>query len=93
MNELTLELRGIRNEDEFHDRAAAAFGFPQYYGRNRDAFWDCLTDFVEPTQVRVLNFSTLDDKLRESLADYIMMIEEYASKSNGAFLVVFAGTP
>lgn len=27
----------------------AALGFPDYYGQNLDALWDCLTDLTEPT--------------------------------------------
>lgn len=26
-----------------------ALGFPEYYGQNMDAAWDCLTDLTEPT--------------------------------------------
>jgi RNAse (barnase) inhibitor barstar len=26
-----------------------ALGFPDYYGANLDALWDCLTDLTEPT--------------------------------------------
>lgn len=40
MDELNLDLIGLQSEEEFHDRAAATFDFPHYYGRNRDAFWD-----------------------------------------------------
>jgi hypothetical protein len=29
--------------DAFHDQSAAAFGFPDFYGRNMDAWIDCLT--------------------------------------------------
>ena len=28
-----------------------ALGFPDYYGRNMDAAWDCLTDLTEPTML------------------------------------------
>lgn len=27
----------------------AVLGFPDYYGRNLDALWDCLTDLTAPT--------------------------------------------
>lgn len=29
--------------DAFHDQCAAAFGFPSFYGRNMNAWIDCLT--------------------------------------------------
>lgn len=37
-------LDGVVDEASFHDRIAAAAGFPAYYGSNLDALWDCLTD-------------------------------------------------
>ena len=33
----------IRDWDAFHDQSAAAFGFPAFYGRNMNAWIDCLT--------------------------------------------------
>ncbi len=43
-----LELDGTRmtSREAAHDELAAAFGFPDYYGHNWDAFTDCLGDFV-----------------------------------------------
>jgi RNAse (barnase) inhibitor barstar len=39
-----LDGRKTRSKDEFLDNAAAVLGFPDYFGRNWDAFADCLTD-------------------------------------------------
>jgi len=33
----------IRDWDNFHDVFADAFGFPDFYGRNMDAWVDCMT--------------------------------------------------
>lgn len=32
--------------DEIHEKLKESFGFPDYYGRNWSAFWDCLRDFA-----------------------------------------------
>ena len=40
---------GTESVAEFHELVASALAFPDYYGRNLDALWDCLTDLVEPT--------------------------------------------
>jgi ribonuclease inhibitor len=93
MNELNLNLIGLQSVEEFHDRAAATFDFPAYYGRNRDAFWDCITDFVEPTRVRVGNFHSLPDAVRQTLSAYIEMLKTYESESNGTFSVLIDPAP
>ncbi len=35
----------------FYAEIAAKLGFPNYFGRNLDALWDCLRDVREPTTV------------------------------------------
>lgn len=42
-----LDADAITDWDSFHDACAAAFGFPEVYGRNMDAFIDCLAGLGE----------------------------------------------
>lgn len=37
----------ITSMDLFHDSFAKQAGFPEYYGRNLNAFWDCISTDVE----------------------------------------------
>ncbi|MEL6464325.1 MAG: barstar family protein [Pseudomonadota bacterium] len=39
----------IRSIDDFHDVFAAAFGFPDFYGRNENAWIDCMGDLDNPS--------------------------------------------
>ena len=44
-----LRLNSCRDWGTLHQRIRKAFGFPDYYGENWDAMWDCLTDvFLQP---------------------------------------------
>ena len=38
----------ITDWDSFHDQFAAALGFPAFYGRNMDAWNDCMTYLDDP---------------------------------------------
>jgi RNAse (barnase) inhibitor barstar len=59
---------------------AAAFDFPGYYGKNWDAFWECINDTrqsVMPRKLVVKGFNVLEKRLprdaellRTLLADY-----------------------
>lgn len=42
---------GGRTRDEVMDAFATALEFPDYFGRNLDALWDCLRDVEVPTAV------------------------------------------
>jgi hypothetical protein len=44
-----IDLRRIVDRDSFHDVFAEAFGFPDFYGRNMDAWVDCLTSLDLPS--------------------------------------------
>ena len=45
----TIQVRGLEMRDwqGFHDEFARAFGFPDFYGRNMDAWIDCMTNLDE----------------------------------------------
>lgn len=42
-----LEGKRFAVPDDFHDAISKALGFPDYYGRNLDALWDCLTGGID----------------------------------------------
>jgi ribonuclease inhibitor len=46
MNTLVLDGSLVSSVDNFHVRLAALLEFPDYYGKNLDALWDCLSEYV-----------------------------------------------
>jgi Barstar (barnase inhibitor) len=44
MNVVSIDLGRITDWDSFHDVFSEALGFPAFYGRNMDAWIDCMTD-------------------------------------------------
>ena len=56
-----------RDWGTLHQRIRKAFGFPDYYGENWDAMWDCLTDvFLQPVQRHIVveGFDAMPQELR-----------------------------
>lgn len=43
-----IDADGITDTDSFHCVFASAFGFPDFYGRNMNAWIDCLTSLDDP---------------------------------------------
>lgn len=58
-----IDTRQIRDWDSFHDVFARELGFPGFYGRNMNAWIDCMTSLDEPgdgmTSVHALKNGTL----------------------------------
>jgi len=45
--EVFLEGKDIKSIKGFHDSLKLIFEFPDYYGENLDALWDCLSAWIE----------------------------------------------
>lgn len=63
MAEIILDGLELQSLEEVHDRFARALDLPEWYGRNLDALFDCLTERSEPVTVRLLHQEDLEDRL------------------------------
>jgi RNAse (barnase) inhibitor barstar len=59
MTTYSVDLRSLRTRDDLHERLAQVFSFPDYYGRNWDAFDECIADVDLPVSVVVSGFEDL----------------------------------
>lgn len=55
MAEILLDGLEIESPEEVHDLFSRTLNFPEHYGRNLDALFDCLTDLQEDVTVRLRN--------------------------------------
>jgi ribonuclease inhibitor len=77
---LTLDLTGIYDEETLHEYLSKMLSFPEYYGRNFDACWDCIRDeeqSIMPKALKVIGLSDLASHLpqeakllKQSLLDF-----------------------
>ena len=81
---------GPRSSAEALDAIGRALDFPDYYGRNLDALWDCLTDLTGPT---ALIWDDWEPFALLSLEDWspilTVLTNRIVSELGGAFSVVF----
>ena len=59
IEEITLDFTGVKTLWELHERIRIAFDFPEWYGKNWDAFWDLLSEPFEETMVTVRGLSLI----------------------------------
>lgn len=52
----TIQLERISTRKTLHAELARVFFFPDYYGRNWDAFDECIDELALPASVTVLGF-------------------------------------
>jgi RNAse (barnase) inhibitor barstar len=53
----------VRTTEDLHELLSDRLGFPDYYGRNWDAFWDCIRDPMQSVMPPVLLIYGFDDLL------------------------------
>ena len=63
MMELILDGEKLTDRESLHDVFADVLHFPDWYGRNLDALFDCLTDLNEETELVFCNVGLLEEKL------------------------------
>jgi ribonuclease inhibitor len=84
---LEIDLSLVQSEDELHRTLAASLSFPAWYGRNWDAFWDCITDNElsrMPQQLTVRGWASLRDTLPQAAALLRSCLDEWSRATVGA---------
>jgi ribonuclease inhibitor len=59
-----IDLSDVTSPEQLHSRLAQSLNFPDFYGRNWDAFWDSITGLVTmPRHLRFVGWLSLRDRL------------------------------
>ena len=69
---IKLDLTECKSLMEIHERIQKTFGFPEWYGKNWDAFWDLLRTECDADKVEIIGEHTLESKFDK----YLKMIHE-----------------
>lgn len=59
---IILDLTDCKYLGELHERIRAAFGFPEWYGADLDAFWDLLSRESDADEVIIKGVKTVSDE-------------------------------
>jgi RNAse (barnase) inhibitor barstar len=71
MNErpsLVIDVSSVQTRDELHELLADQLGFPDYYGKNWDAFDECIRDFPPSRILQIVGFLSLENALPREAA-------------------------
>jgi len=81
MKTVTLDCTNIQTPAQLHQRLAMALSFPDWYGHNLDALYDCLTEISEEICLVLAGWDTLD-----SFREGFLQTMEDASQDNPFFI-------
>jgi ribonuclease inhibitor len=86
MNTVTLDCAHITSAGEFHQALANALSFPEDYGENLDALFDCLTDYRKDREIVLTNWHKLSYTLKD-YAEKILYVFHCAADENSHLIV------
>lgn len=92
MKKIILEGKSFIDKKTTHKILKDAFEFPEYYGKNFDAFWDCITDYAiscsqeETEKVIWKDFDVSKNNLGED-ADLFLEIFQRAAEKYGGLII------
>lgn len=78
---ITLELTGCGSVGEVHERIKRTFGFPEYYGENWDAMWDCMDGLFDRREIVIRGFQTMPKDVREYCRPMLEIFEDLHEKN------------
>lgn len=86
--EAVLEGKMLKNVDDFHREIRRVLDLPDYYGNNLDAFWDCLTGWVEMPLILIWkNFDESKVVLGE-FSDKVFVLFQKAEREIEGFKII-----
>ena len=71
---------------EMHQIIKEALDFPDYYGCNWDAFWDCLTDmYGEPIHIEIIGLDVIERKFGDDAEIMITILKRFKHFNDDLF--------
>ncbi len=76
MKKAILDLTECKYLYEVHQRIQEALDFPDYYGKNLDALWDCLNRDCDVNFVTIIGIEKVAKDLKPTIKSIIDIFEE-----------------
>ena len=81
MKNIIIDGEKIEDMADIHSIFAGELSFPEWYGNNLDALYDCLTDISEEVTITLVNRDELFEKLNVRYGRFLKALE-YSAKEN-----------
>ena len=86
MKKYILDFTNVKKRLEMHGIFKEVLEFPDYYGCNWDAFWDCITDmYGEPMHIEIIGIEAIERKF-DGVAEKMIEIFREFKREDDEFL-------
>ena len=82
----TIDFTKVNHYLEMHAIIRHALDFPDYYGCNWSAFWDCLTDmYGDPIHIEIIGLEVIERKFGDAAKKMIEILKRFKHFNNDLF--------
>lgn len=82
-----IDFSNVKYYLEMHKVIKDALDFPDYYGQNWDAFWDCLTDMVgDPINIEIRGLEVIERKFNGAVETLINILKDFKHYNNDRYV-------
>ena len=82
-----IDFTEVKHYLQVHEIIKEALDFPDYYGKNWDAFWDCLTDMVgRPVHIEIRGLDVLEEKFPGTVQMLLECLTDFKHYNNDKYI-------
>ncbi|MBQ2242508.1 MAG: barstar family protein [Clostridia bacterium] len=81
-----IDFTEVQHYLEMHNIIRQALDWPDYYGCNWDAFWDCLTDMIgRPIHIEIIGLEVIQRKFGDTADKMLEILKEFKHCDNNEY--------
>jgi len=81
MRKLTINGKRLKSREALHEYIAKKLNFPEYYGNNLDALYDCLCEINTPLNIIIKNGDILENELGQYAVNLTLMLADICNSN------------
>ena len=82
----TIDFSKVEYYIQMHKIIQEALDWPDYYGCNWDAFWDCLTNMVgRPVHIEIIGLDAVEQKFGDEVKTMVDILKEFKHYHNDKY--------
>ena len=83
----TIDFTNVKDYLEMHFVIRDALDWPDYYGCNWDAFWDCLTNMIgRPIHIEILGLDVIERRFDDAAKMMVDALREFKHYEDDEFI-------
>ena len=83
----TIDFTNVNSYSQMHGIIKESLNFPDYYGCNWDAFWDCLTNMVgRKVHIEIIGLDIIERKFGQEAQNMVDILKEFKHYRNDRYV-------